>query len=491
MITWQDYEKADNKTKFVQNALGSYIGSKEQKKALMEAEYAAGRDTEIVNTVQVIYDMTGTAIADFTASNICISSNLYHRLISQRCAYSLGNGVSFTDKQAVMDADGKEKTIDKTKEALGDVFDNAVFRAAYWSRVNGESYTFMHRNISADKWEYDVFRKAEFLPLYDEMTGRLRGGIRFWSLDFKDIRRPIIAELYTEEGRQRYEPVPGETGLAALAPVGDVQPYIQIVNYTEADGEEVVGSVPLPSLPIVPLYSGESKTADLDNLKAKIDALDIALSGFANDMKDCAQIYWLVTGGMGMSEDDKTEIRDRLKLQHMAAIDGEHSGITPYTVEPPHEARNSFVELLTDRIYSDYGAMNPMKMSARQKTATEIEAAYQPMDEEADAFEYQLIEYIKQLLVIVGIDDVPQFKRNKISNVKEQIESLMLMAEVLDEQTILEKAPIVTVDEVPVILARKDAENLTEKRNMDELKAAMQEGSDENRENGTEDRPNA
>jgi hypothetical protein len=77
------------------------------------------------------------------------------------------------------------------------------------------------------------------------------------------------------------------------------------------------------------------------------------------------------------------------------------------------------------------------------------------MDEEADDFEFQIIQYVRRVLQFMNIDDTPQFKRNKISNLKEQTEVVMLAAEYLDDETILQKLPFVTVDEVNNILMNK------------------------------------
>ena len=65
-------------------------------------------------------------------------------------------------------------------------------------------------------------------------------------------------------------------------------------------------------------------------------------------------------------------------------------------------------------------------------------------------------------------DDVPQFKRNKISNQKEQVEMLMLVADYLDDETLLSKLPFVTIDEVKKILKNKDKEDQNRIKKTDE-----------------------
>lgn len=453
MITYQDYERAENKTKWLQNAISKYRGSGEFKKAQEEQEYMAGRNVEILSAMRVIYNMAGIPENNFTASNIKIRNRLIHRLVTDRCSYSLGNGVSFTGSKKEI-RDGRTIITDPTKEALGNDFDQSVYQWAYWSQGNGESYLYVHKGHDQDKWEYTLFKKTEFLPLYDEKTGALRGGVRFWSLDWG--KRPITAVLYTEEGYTRYETPENRSSIGSLEIAEGLRPYIETVEESEAYGEEVTGTGVLTRLPIFPLYSGENRDSALDNLKPLIDAYDMIASGFANDIKDCAQIYWLVSGAMGMTEGDKRQMLDRLILQHMAVIDGENSKITPYTQEVPYQSRTEALKQIRNQMYENFGGFDVHTVEAGA-TNDHIEAAYWPMDEEADSFEYQLITAITMILEMMGLEDTPVFSRNRVSNQKEQTEMVMLAAQYLDDQTILEKLPFITVDEVDDILARKDA----------------------------------
>ena len=158
MITYQDYEKAPDKTKFVQNAISKYRGSAEFKKATQEQEYMAGRNTEILNTRRIIYDMRGIPMDNFAAANFKIRNRLTHRLVTDRASYSLGNGVSFTRKEKVKDKDGKQKTVDLTKDVLGDGFDQAVYQWAYWALSNGASYLYPHIGHDHEEWQYSLFK---------------------------------------------------------------------------------------------------------------------------------------------------------------------------------------------------------------------------------------------------------------------------------------------------------------------------------------------
>ena len=91
--------------------------------------------------------------------------------------------------------------------------------------------------------------------------------------------------------------------------------------------------------------------------------------------------------------------------------------------------------------------------SSHGKGITEI-IAQQPLDEEADQFELQVIDAVQQVLGLMGIEDTPIFKRNRVANLKEAVEAVMLEAKYLDTETALDLLPNITVDMKAGILRR-------------------------------------
>ena len=450
-FTFQDFQAHESdRAKWLGQAIAQYMRSDDYKMAKDADQYEKQLNTAIMSFVKKVYDITGVESVDFTATNNRMASNFLHRLITQRCSYSLGNGISFASRKLERQADMTLQEHDATKDELGDDFDTIAFNTAYFALLHGKAYTYDNDG------EYYVFPMTEFLGFPDEVTGKLRAGVRFWSIDWK--KRPIVVDLYEEDGYSRYQTAPKKYGLGALELVQKKRPYKEIVQTSEADGEEVIGGENFPSLPIAIMYGSKAKQSALVRLKAYIDAYDLIQSGFANDLSDCAQIYWLINNAAGMNEDDVRKFRDRLLLQHMAVVDEQNSSVTPYTQEIPYNAREACLNRIKEGMYRDFGALDVSTISASSKTATEIEAAYQPMDEEADDFEYQVIQYVKQLLSLRGIEDMPVFKRNRVTNQKEQTETVLLAANYLDDETVLKKLPFITVDEVDTILAKKDSE---------------------------------
>lgn len=442
ILTFQDFEKAktseDSLRAFVLNAINVHKDSDIYKTAKDADLYDRQKNRTINEYVQTMFTLAGAPVEDYTASNNKIASNFFHRLNTQRCTYSLGNGIYFAN-----DKDNK------LKDQLGDSFDKRVFDMGYYALIHGVCFGF---------WNMDklhVFPVTEFVPLWDEKDGSLKAGIRFWRIDES---KPMIAILYEIDGYTRFETP--EDGRAEFIISEQKRAYKAKVVQSEAGGQEVVGEENYSALPIVPMWGSKLHQSTLVGMQTAIDSFDLIRSGFANDLTDCAEIYWLIENCGGMTEEDLARFRDRLKLNHIVEVAGDNGAkATPYTQEIPYQARKTYLDDIRAGIYEDFGGLDVHSVSA-DSTNDHLEAAYQPMDENADDFEYQVIEFIQQLLVVAGLDaDDPVFKRNRISNQREQVDMIMAEAQYLDEETVLNKLPNITPDEVKEILERRDAED--------------------------------
>ena len=448
MLTYQDFVEAGDADRggFVLEAIERHKSGKAYRTARMADAYDRQENITINAYVQKVFDITGSRLVDFTASNNKIASNFFHRLNTQRTMYSLGQGVSFIDA----DEAGGEDT---TKGRLGRHFDHDLRTLAYYALIHGACFGF---------WNLDrmfVFPLTEFVPLWDECDGTLRAGIRFWRIDQS---RPMQAVLYEADGYTRYQSRRDANGAASgrLEAVEGKRPYIEKTSYTPADGvEQVIGGENYPALPVVPMWGSRLHQSTLVGMRQAIDSYDLIRSGFANDLTDCAQIYWLVSNAGGMGDKDLQKFLDRLKINHVALVDSDDGGnAQAYTQEVPYAAREKYLQMIRDGIYEDFGALDVHAVAAGA-TNDHIDAAYQPMDEEASDFEYQVSEFVQQLLALMGIDDTPVFKRTRISNQKEQVDMVMSEAQYLDRETVLRKLPNISPSEVPAIKERLDAED--------------------------------
>lgn len=443
MLTFQDLERSPDRPAFVLDAIRRHVTGRAYRTARAADEYDRQRNVTVRSYVQTIFDLTGSRLVDFTASNARICSNFFHRLNTQRVMYSLGQGVSF-----IGPGDGGE---DATKAMLGPHFDRDLADLAYMALIHGVSFGF---------WNLDrlhVFPLTEFCPFWDEREGTLRAGARFWRLD---PSRPMQVVLYEEGGYTRFESRQdgSDSSTERLVMVEDRRPYKELVQWTEAGGEEVIAGENYSALPVVPMWGSRLHQSTLVGMRGAIDSYDLIRSGFANDLADCAQIYWTISNAGGMTDADLSRFMDRLRLMHVAVVDAdEGQAATPSVQEPPYAARKQYLDDIRAQIYEDFGALDVHTVAAGA-TNDHIDAAYQPMDEEAADFEQQVSEFIQQVLSLMAVDDKPVFHRSRISNQAEQVSMVVQEAQWLDQETILRKLPNVRPDEVPAILDRLTAE---------------------------------
>lgn len=440
--TFQDFEQATDIPKFVLEAIGTYKGSDMYRTALVADKYDAHKNETIMEVVPKIFTVAGAKVTDFTASNNQIASNFFNRLNTQRCMYSLGNGVSFVDPYEAADGEA-----DETKELLGPHFDHDITEAGYYALIHGCSYLF---------WDMDrchVFKATEFVPLDDEYDGTLRAGIRFWQLESS---KPLNAVLYEEDGYTTYRMA--GTGLEV---VKEKTAYRITYEYTEAEDELVpVMEDNYTALPVVRMYGSRLRQSTLVGMREAIDAYDLVKSGFANDMTDCAQVYWIVENYGGMTDDDLKQFLDRLKFNHVANADTQAGGkVTPYTQEVPYQAREALLTEIRNGIYEDFGALDVHTVAAGA-TNDHIDAAYQPMDENAADFEHWVSDAIMHLLALQGVEDTPIFSRARISNQLEQVQMVVQEATWLDQGTILRKLPNIKPDEANAIMMANEEEDM-------------------------------
>ena len=417
-------------------AIASHKQSDAYRMAVIADDYDHQMNTTISEMTRRLYTIKGQKVTDAISSDNRLASNFFNRLNTQRMTYSLGNGVSFNQPGQ----DGE----DTVKERLGHRFDHDLMEWGYHALIHGTCFGF---------WNVDrlhVFPITEFAPLYDELTGTLMAGVRFWQLD---RTRPMTAVLYEQDGYTVFRD--GKGGLELVEPK---RAYVEHLSVTEAGGTVVEFGENWSSLPIIPMYGSRLKQSTLVGLRNLIDAYDIIRSGFANTVQDCATVYWIVENSGGMDDRDLAEFRDKLFGLHIANIDSDGgSRLTPYTQDVPHEAHATILDELRKGIYESFGALDVHAVSAAS-TNDHIDAAYQPMDENADDFEHQVAVAVIKLLELLGIDDEPVFKRNRISNQSEQVEMVMQEAPYLDRATVLRKLPNISVDEVQAILDASDAE---------------------------------
>ena len=425
-------ENERDRMEFVLKAIAEHKRTADYLTAVDAELYYKHQNPTIMRFQRWIYNQFGQKVPDIWSANNKIASNWYNYFTTQAVSYLLGNGVTF-------------KT-EANKKKLGKDFDKRVQDCATAAKNGGIGFGF---------WNYDhleVFKLTEFLPLYDEDDGGLKAGVRFWQID---DQKPLRATLYELDGYTDYIKRKDKD----VEVLHKKQKYIQIVTRSDI-GEPIIDGHNYPGFPIVPLWN-VNRQSDLVGNQGTIDAYDLMVSGLINNVSDGEFIYWILKNCGGMNELDDAKFVEQLKLTHTAHADGDDgASVEAHNVSVEFEATAEALDRLTEQLYKDFMALRVQDLSAGNKTATEITAAYEPINQKTDQFEYCVTEFINGILALAGIEDEPTYTRSQMSNQGELLEMVLQCAEYLDDEYVTTK--ILTLlgdaDKAKEVLKRKDAE---------------------------------
>lgn len=418
MRTYQDLldvpQSDDARMEFVRQCINEHRSTGLYRMAEIAEDYDAFRNRTIMEFQKLLYTVTGKVVPDNYSADYKIPSRFFHRFVTQENQYLLGNGVSWSDAT--------------TADKMGnDVlpFDSQLQKAGKYALVAGVSFGFWNLD------HIEVFKVTEFVPLYDEENGALSAGIRFWQVA---LNKPLRATLYELDGYTDYIWKKNSEG-EVLHPK---RTYKTNYRYSEADGFEIYDGSNYPSFPIVPLWGNTHHQSELVGLREGIDCYDLIKSGYADNVDEGSLIYWTITNAGGMDDVDLAQFVDRLRTVHAQTVEDD-AQVQSHTVDVPYASRESMLTRLENDLYKDAMALNTDTIASGAVTATQIKAAYEPLNSKTDDYEYCVGEFIRGIMALAGVEDEFSFTRSMIVNVTEEVQTLTAASQWLDEEYITRK----------------------------------------------------
>lgn len=416
MKTYQDLlavgEDEKKRADFVRSAISESKNTDIYREAVIAFDYAKHRNVTINQYQKLLYTLSGNAVPDNISANWKMASNFFYRFVTQETQYLLGNGITWQQKN--------------TAEKLGGDFDTQLQKLAKAALIGGCAFGF---------WNFDhlnVFDITEFVPVYDEENGALCAGVRFWQLK---PSKPLRATFYELDGYTEYIWKKGETTV-----LKEKTPYIVKTRTTEADGTEIYDFENYPSFPIVPLWGNHNRQSELIGIREQIDCYDLIKSGFANDLDDASQIYWVIQNAGGMDDIDLVKFVERMKTVKAAVVEDNGAKAEAHTLEVPYASREALLDRLSKDLYRDAMALDTENIASGAATATQIRAAYEPLNSKVDEFEYCIIDFLDDILALAGVEgEKPSFARSVMVNKSEEIQNVLQAAQYLDAEYITRK----------------------------------------------------
>ena len=449
-------ENERERMEFVLDAIREHKGSELYKTAYDAELYYKHQNPTIMRFQRFVYNQMGQKVPDIWSPNNKIASNWYNYFTTQAVSYLLGNGVTFKN--------------DSSKDKLGKDFDKKVQDVATHAKNGGVAFGFWNLD------HLECFDLTEFVPIYDEDDGGLKAGIRFWQIDDS---KPLRATLYELDGYTDYIKRKDED----VSVLKEKRAYTQIVRKNDIEGETILDGAPPAGFPIVPMWN-INRQSDIVGNRGTIDAYDLMISGLINNVSDGEFIYWILKNCGGMNEVDDAKFIEQLKLTRVAHADGDDgASVEAHNVTVEFEATAEALDRLEKQLFKDFMALKVDDISAGA-TNDQIQAAYEPINQKTDLFEYQVTDFIQGVLKLAGIEDNPTYTRSQMSNQDETLEMVLKSAEYLDDEYVTTK--ILTLlgdaDKAQEVLKRKDAEAADRYKQMetelDELKNQQGVNSD-------------
>ena len=465
MKTYQDlldigtYE--ENRISFIQSAISEHKASAMYRTARDAYEYYNGVNPTITKYEKLIYDALGKAHVNKWTANHKIKSQFFPFAVDQKVSYLLSNGIM----------------VDSPK--LTDDFEEDLQSAATDASVGGVCFCYpeLQSHLVGERGAYrlKVFPVTEFVPLYDEETGALRAGIRFWQVASD---KPLRATLYEEDGFTEYMQKDGES----MSVLRGKQPYKTVKVTSVMDGTEIMPGEPFPGFPIVPFKNNEKQLSEIVGKRNTIDALDLACSQMINDVDEGNLIYWVLQNYGGMDDLDDAKFLDELKTTRVLHVEGDDAKAEPHTIEAPFSGTESTIDMLTKRLYTDFQAFDSSAVSAGNQTATAIKASYVPLDLKTDKFERQVTKFLTQFFALIGETAKPTFTRNKIVNVAEEIQTVIMSAQYLSDEYVTEKVLTLLgdADKLEEVTRQKEETEMSRVEEMPDETDETVEKTDEN-----------
>lgn len=183
------------------------------------------------------------------------------------------------------------------------------------------------------------------------------------------------------------------------------------------------------SVPFIPFANNNRKQSNLKKYKGLIDAYDIVVSGYVNDVMDIQQVIYILENYAGT--DLASFLSDLKKYKTVSVgddgIEGSKGDLRTLAIDIPVEARNSLLDFLKKQIYTAGQALSRDVTSVGNASGETLKFFYRDLDLKVGDKEVEFISGYKELIrVICAYKKISisgpigiTFTRNRISNDQE------------------------------------------------------------------------
>lgn len=384
-----------------------------------------------------------------------ISSNYHQLLVDQKAAY--------TGAQAPT-IDLHDDTVNKKiNNVLGDRYGSTITRLIVDASLAGVAWVHVWKD-DLGELRYGVVKPSQVTPVYSDTVERKLLAVRrsYQKLDEESGKVYVYDEYWTDKEASFYKRPLGEGY--------DQMVTNSIITTTDINTGDIIdqGNVlthDMGDVPFVRFANNSDERGDLDQYKGQIDAFDLTMNGFVNDVQDIQEVFMVLKNLGGQSLDEFMSNLRKYKSIKFESDEGSSSGVETMQIDIPVEAREKLLSMLNDAIYtfgqglditkiqlgtSVSGVAVKMMYSALELKASKVESEFRPA----------LNRLIRFILRYYGLPDsmpiTQTWKRSMISNDLEQAQVIANLANVSSAEAIAKNSPIVSNWEEEVKLREEE-----------------------------------
>lgn len=396
------------------------------------------------------YDADGVLQLDKFKSNIRISHPFFTELVDQQAQYMLsGDGKIIRSDHPELQAE------------LDLYFDDDFYAELYELLTGAVSKGFEYMYAMTDGEGRTRFECADSIGVVEVRAKDTDDGcsyIIFWYIDRIDKGQKKIKRIQVWDREQVYFYVQVEEGKIEQDPAAERNPRPHTI-YTDETGREYGKGFGF--IPFWRLDNGRKQFSGLKPIKALIDDYDLMACSLSNNLQDFTDAVYVVSGFAG---DNLDEMIHNIKAKKQIGVDAD-GALEIKTVEIPHEARKTKLELDEKNIYRFGMGFNSAQLGDGNITNVVIKSRYALLDLKCNKLEIRLKQFLRKLLKVV-LDEINQkqgtdyqlkdvyflFEREIMTNAQDnaqieltdaqrqqlQINTLLSLANVLDEETVIQ-----------------------------------------------------
>lgn len=452
--------------------IDTWLGSSARRKIVDANKYYDGENVTVSKLKRMMWsDKYKRMIENTFVANNKISYNKYHDIVSQK-VNTLLNEIPVIN-------DFKDDLFVKN---LGYALKQASIKAS-----NGGSafiYCGYDNNLV-------VFDTENCIPFYDdENKDIIKAFIRFWDINsFLDLSKSTrYVEVYEEDGLTIYK----SQDLSNYVIATSKQSYKFKIKTDIFETQQE--NIKLSRIPIVELKNNENRTNDFTTtIRSKIDMIDILNSGFANNIEDFTEIFWIIKNGAGLTSDELEDFVASINMTKKAILEGDSTNsldIETKQIDIPVEARTKYTEELKTELIDESGIIDTAQLTGSSLTTTAIKASTMKLRQRVSDFEWFVYIACKSILNlyneynnISNIDYDIEFTKLLIDNDTEIITNAIMVKDTISQRSylsLLKRANIIdNVDDEIKEMEKEQKDKYTiEEVNLDDRPSTQANGQD-------------